>query len=100
MLLYNITIAVDAQIEQEWKEWMKTSHIPQVMGTGLFMDFKFYKMLTHDDPASVSYCVQYFVETIENFNQYLQQHAPGLMEQQRQRYPDRHAAFQTLLEQV
>jgi len=100
MLLYNITIAIDAPIEQEWKEWMCQSHIPQVMSTGLFIDYRFYKVLTHDDPASVSYCVQYFVETIENFNQYLQQHAPAFMEQQRQRYPDRHAAFQTLLEQI
>ena len=100
MLLYNITIGVDTQIEKEWKEWMKTSLIPQVMQTGLFRDYKFYKVLTHDDPASVSYCVQYFVESIDQFNQYLEHHAKGFLDQQRQRYPDRHAAFQTLLEEI
>jgi hypothetical protein len=100
MLLYNITIAVDAPIEQEWKNWMKQEFIPESMKTGLFTDFRFYKVLTHDDPASVSYCVQYFVETIEQFNQYLNAHAQALLEQQRLKFPDRHAAFQTLLEEI
>ncbi|MFZ9982098.1 MAG: DUF4286 family protein [Cyclobacteriaceae bacterium] len=100
MLLYNITIAVDAPIEQEWKDWMKKEFIPECMKTGLFKDFRFYKVLTHDDPASASYCVQYFVETIEQFNQYLNVHAQALLEQQRLKFPDRHAAFQTLLEEI
>lgn len=100
MLLYNVTIAVDTQIEQEWKLWMKSTFIPQTMATGLFQSFRFYKVLTHDDPASVSYCVQYFVETIEQFNRYLSEHASGFLELQRQQYPDRHAAFQTLLEEI
>ena len=100
MLLYNITIAVDAQIEQEWKEWMKLTLIPQTLQSGLFHSHRFYKVLTHDDPATVSYCVQYFIETIEQFNLYLKDHAPGFLEQQRLKYPDRHAAFQTLLEEI
>lgn len=100
MLLYNITIAVDAPIEQEWKDWMQTELIPKSMETRLFTGYRFYKVLTHDDPASVSYCVQYFVETIEQFNQYLKNHAQGFLELQRLKFPDRHAAFQTLLEEI
>lgn len=100
MLLYNITIAVDKQIEDEWKTWMKTTLIPQVMNTGLFLDYRLYKVITHDDPGSESYCIQYYVESIEKFNEYLNQHAKVFLEQQRQRYPDQHAAFQTLLEQI
>jgi hypothetical protein len=100
MLLYNITIAVDTPIEQEWKDWMRTELSPKSMATGFFTGYRFYKVLTHDDPASVSYCVQYFVETIEQFNQYLKEYAQAFLEQQRLKFPDRHAAFQTLLEEI
>lgn len=100
MLLYNITIGIDQSIESEWTVWMKTEHIPQVMQTGLFTGFRFYKVLTHDDPGTASYCVQYFVESIDKFNQYLSEHAPAFMDIHRNKYPDQHAAFQTLLEEV
>jgi hypothetical protein len=100
MLLYNITIAIDQSIESQWTDWMKSEHIPQVMQTGLFSGYRFYKVLTHEDPASASYCVQYLVESIEKFNEYLSTHATGFMEIHRKKYPDQHAAFQTLLEEV
>jgi hypothetical protein len=89
MLLYNITIAIDQSIESQWTDWMKSEHIPQVMRTGLFTGYRFYKVLTHDDPATASYCVQYLVD-----------HATAFMEIHRKKYPDQHAAFQTLLEEV
>jgi hypothetical protein len=70
------------------------------MRTSLFTGFRFYKVLTHDDPATASYCVQYFVESIEKFNQYLSSYAPAFMDIHKSKYPDQHAAFQTLLEEV
>lgn len=100
MILYNVTIGIDKDIEEEWVEWMKTEHIPDVLSTGIFIDHKFYKVLSHDDENNVSYCVQYFTNEIEQFNVYLQQHAPTLVEKHRQKYKDKHVAFRTLLEEV
>ena len=37
MILYNVTIKVDHDIHDEWMEWMKQTHIPQVLETGLFI---------------------------------------------------------------
>ncbi|MFM9075440.1 MAG: DUF4286 family protein [Bacteroidota bacterium] len=100
MLLYNITIAIDTPVETEWTHWMKQAIIPQLMATGIFREYRFYKVLTHDDPASASYCLQYFVDNIELVNRYLKDHAPEFLNHLRERYPDRHAVFQTLLEEV
>lgn len=100
MILYNVTIGIDKGIETEWVAWMRNQHIPDVLKTGIFVSHKFYKVLSHDDEGSVSYCVQYFTPTIDAFNIYLQNHAHRLMDEHHQRFKDRHVAFRTLLEEI
>jgi Domain of unknown function (DUF4286) len=100
MLLYNVTFGIDKVIETEWITWMKTHYIPSLMGTGLFVDYKMYKVLTHDDETSVSYSVQCFSKSIEDVLKYLNEHAPQLTELHREKFKDRHVAFNTLLDEV
>ena len=100
MILYNVTVGIDRAVEKEWIDWMKNEHIPEVMNLGIFKDFKFYKVLSHDDEANVSYCIQYFTPTIQEFNKYLSDFAPGLVEKHKKRFADKHVAFRTLLEEV
>lgn len=100
MLLYNVTVGIDKEIEQEWISWVKTIHIPDVMKVGVFVDYKFYKVLTHDDGGSSSYCIQYFTPTIDQFQQYLDGFAKSLIEEHHLKFKDRHVIFQTLLEEV
>ena len=66
MLLYNVTFGIDKAIETEWILWMKTHYISSLMYTGLFVDYRMYKVLTHDDDTSVSYSVQCFANNIED----------------------------------
>ena len=100
MILYNVTIGIDKEIEQEWMAWVKNTHIPTVMKVGVFVDYKFYKVLTHDDEGSTSYCIQYFTPTINQFQQYLDGYAKSLIEEHHLKFKDRHVVFQTLLEEV
>lgn len=100
MLLYNVTFGIDKQIEEEWITWMKANYIPTIMETGLFSDYKMYKVLTHDDESSVSYSVQCFSESIEKVLKYLNEVAPALVEAHRLRFKDQHVAFNTLLDEL
>lgn len=100
MFLYNVTVGIDADIEQEWVLWMKTTHIPDVLKTGLFVDYRFYKVLHDNSDGSISYSVQYFAASLENVVLYLEKLAPALVEEHRQKFRDKHVAFQTLLEEV
>jgi len=100
MILYNVTYGIDKEIESEWLLWMKSSYIPGILHTGLFSGYRIYKVLSHEDEVSSSYCVQYFVETIEQFNRYLENFASAFIDELKQRYKDRHVAFNTLLEEV
>lgn len=100
MLLYNVTFGIDKQIEEEWVAWMKEHYIPAMLETGLFIEHKMYKVLTHDDETSVSYSVQCFSNNIENVLNYLNQFAPRITEAHRLRFKDRHVAFNTLLDEL
>jgi hypothetical protein len=100
MLLYNETFGIDKRIEEEWLLWMKEVGVPKTMETGMFLKWKIYKVLHDDNEGSVSYCVQYFAETIEQVTLFFEQYAPALMEEHRLRFQDKHVAFRTLLEEV
>lgn len=100
MLLYNVTFGIDKQIEEEWISWIKENYIPALMQTGLFTDYKMYKVLTHDDESSVSYSVQCFSNTIDQVLKYLNDFAPALVEVHRLRFKDKHVAFNTLLQEI
>jgi hypothetical protein len=100
MLLYNVTIGIDAQAEEEWLVYMKEHHIPAVMKTGMFVGSKMYKVLHDSDDGTISYSIQYFASDITNVQQYLEQFAPKLIEDHRRRFDNRHVAFRTLLEEI
>lgn len=100
MLLYNVTIGIDKIIETEWLAWMKANYLSSMMQTGLFIEYKIYKVLSHDDETSVSYSVQCFAKSIEDVLKYLHDYAPQITEQHREKFKDRHVAFNTLLEEI
>lgn len=100
MILYNVTIGIDPSIEEEWLSWMTNEHIPAVMDTGLFKEYKVFKVLSVQEGDNPSYSIQYFAESIVEVNNYLQHHAPSIQQEHMMRYKDRHVAFRTLLETV
>lgn len=100
MFLYNVTIGIDGDVEQEWLRWMKETHIPDVLGTGMFISYKMYKVLHENNDGSVSYSVQYFANSIENVVQYLEVFSPALADEHMQKFKNKHVAFRTLLEEV
>lgn len=100
MFLYNVTVGIDKDVENEWLAWMKTEHIPEVMKTEMFVDFKIYKVLHDQSDESVSYSVQYFAKTINHVTFYFEKFAPTIQEKLRIRFRDKHVAFMTLLEEI
>jgi len=100
MLLYNITVGIDKEVENEWLQWMKKEHIPEVLSTKLFFDFKIYKVLHDQDEGNISYSVQYFARTLNDVMIYFEKFAPTMMNRLQIRFKNKHVAFMTLLEEV
>jgi hypothetical protein len=100
MLLYNVTVGVDKDIEQEWLQYMKDTHIQAVLDTGLFVESKIYKVLHDQEDGTISYSIQYFARSIEDVQQYLEVFAPVLIEEHRKKFEHKHVAFRTLLQEI
>ena len=100
MILYNVTVAIDKKVEQEWLVWMKSVHIPEVLETNQFVDHKFFKVLNAEDPETSSYSVQYFAEDMKHIQMYMAAFAPELQQKALIKFPNQMAAFRTLLEEV
>jgi hypothetical protein len=100
VFIYNVTIGVEKSIEAEWLAWMRETHVPKVMKTGLFVSYQILKVLTHDDPESVSYAIQYTVVSIGKFQEYLDRFAPSLRKEVQDKFGDKQMAYRTLLEVV
>ncbi len=100
MIVYNVTSAVDKEIAEDWISWMKDHHIPGLLETGMFDNYRILKVLTHDDEKTFSYAVQYFAPTMKHVEQYVQLHAPRLRAEVQARYGDRVVSYRTLLEEV
>ena len=45
MIIYSITTAIEASIEEKWVDFMKLTQIPSIMSTGLFVDFRFVRII-------------------------------------------------------
>jgi penicillin V acylase-like amidase (Ntn superfamily) len=101
MILYNVTVNVPSEIADEWLGWMKDEHIPEVMATGKFTEFKIFKLLT-DVPNNegLNFAIQYFCASMSDYEHYQETYAPALQAKHHNRYGNVCYAFRTLLELV
>ena len=100
MILYNVTVKINATLEEEWLKWMKEVHIPDVMNTGLFSSHKICKILFEEEDGGVTYAFQYFCENMGAFEKYQAEHAAALQKEHTERYKDQYVAFRTLMEVI
>jgi hypothetical protein len=98
MIIYNVTINIDQSVHDEWLTWMRTSHIPDVMRTGMFNESRILKVLGDDESGGNTYSIQYTCDNMEKLQQYIDIYAPALRGEHTMRYKDKFVAFRTLLE--
>ncbi|MCB0771049.1 MAG: DUF4286 family protein [Flavobacteriales bacterium] len=97
MIIYNVTINVDTDVHERWLLWMKATHIPDVMSTGLFLDHRLCRVLA-DDEGGITYAVQYTCADMATLQRYHAEHAPRLQAETQKNFGGKFAAFRTLLE--
>lgn len=101
MVLYNVTVNIDDDVEEDWISWMKETHIPEVMESGYFTEYRMMRMLSESaNETGKTYAIQYLAETLKHVEDYLEKAAPKLQKQSIIRYGTKMAAFRTVLEEV
>jgi hypothetical protein len=99
MILYNVTVNVEESIREDWTTWMQTIHIPDVMATGLFSEFKFLKLLNEEENnTGTTFAIQYFCKDIDTYNKYQAEFAKNLQFEHSRRYKGKFVSFRTILE--
>lgn len=99
-IIYNVTVQADKLIAGEWMQWMRKEHIPAIMQTGLFTNYKILRLLDIDDSEGPTYAIQYTAATLEDYRQYESSHAPALLEASFTKWGDAFMAFGTIMEVV
>ncbi len=99
MIIYNVTVNIDLDAHDAWVIWMRTTHIPEVMATGHFVESRMFRVLA-DDEGGITYAVQYSAPDMVQYELYREQHATRLQEAAHKQFGGRFAAFRTLLEHI
>ena len=98
MILYNVTVKTSTAIAVEWVRWMKEEHMPELLRTGLFTECRLCRLLEQDDSEGPTYSAQYFCDSMEDYEDYIRQHAPLMREKGMKKFGDRFIAFRTVME--
>lgn len=100
MLLYNVTVMVEESVHAEWLHWMKETHIPEVLATGIFKSHRICKLLQPAPEEGVTFAIQYYCENQDLLDRYFAEFAPALQASHAAKYGNQAYAFRTVLEVV
>ena len=99
MIIYNVTVNVDEDVAVEWLKWMKETHIPDVMKTGMFLESRICRVLA-EEAGGWTYAIQYTCKDMATYEKYRDEFAPSLQADTARKYGGKFVAFRTLLEVV
>jgi hypothetical protein len=99
MILYNVTVKIDPSIEIKWLQWMKETHVPDVMRTGLFTNYRISLLdAVEEDEAEPCYVFQYTCNSREDLDNYITNYAPKLRDDVMKLFGNQFFAFRTTME--
>jgi len=100
MYIYNVTTNIDETIKDEWLQWMKEKHIPEMLATGKFSNAKMSQVMIEEEMGGVTYSVQYTTDSFETLQEYYKEDAPKLRDESMKLFSDKLVAFRTELKVI
>lgn len=100
MIVYNVTVKIDNAVSEDWLEWMKAEHIPEVLATGMFVSYRMLRIMNVEDTDGTSYAIQYTCKDNATLQAYFANYAPALQAKHKARYDNSYIAIRTLMKVV
>lgn len=100
MIIYNVTIQVQADIHAEWLKWMRDVHAPDLLATGKFDSYRIMRLLDIDETEGPTYAVQYHAPSKAMYNEYISLFADEMRAKAFEKWGDKFIAFRTLMQIV
>ncbi len=90
---------MEASIEGKWLEFMQETQIPSIMNTGLFIDFRFVRIIPSQG-VDLSYNLQLRCKGYAELNRFRSENEPKMESLIKQKFEGKYATFQSVLDQV
>jgi hypothetical protein len=98
MIVYQVNVTIDPSVNDEWLAWMKSVHIPDVMATGCFSEYRFSRVVEGAEAGGNAYSVQYVCGSMADYARYRDRFAAALQAAHRDKYAGKFKARRTLSE--
>ena len=99
-IIYNVTIRPELQIADDWLQWLLEEHIPEVLQTKCFFDYRVARLLDTDESEGPTYVIQYYAESKADYNRFIELHASDLRKKSFEKWGEQFIAFRTVMEVV
>lgn len=97
MIIYSVTAEVETGAAAEWLAWMRTTHIPEVVGTGCFSGCRIAELREPvSPPGYVTFVLDYSAPSLAELARYREHFAPALQQAHTARYGTRARASRTV----
>ena len=71
MILYNVTVSIDTQVHEEWLDWMRSKHIPDVMAM-MFIESRISRVHGEEE-GGMTFAISYIASSQDKYEEYFQQ---------------------------
>lgn len=100
MVSYNVTIVIKEKRHDEWLQFMNEVHIPDVMMSCKFKEYRFWKLENLDESEGITYNVQYIAADFDAVDEYLEHHAAKLQEEHSEIFGNDFVSFRSFMKLV
>lgn len=99
MIIYNVTINIDASIHKEWLVWIR-EQITQVLDTGKFEKAILTRVLFEEASSEITYSVQYKSYSREDLDEFYKKYEDELRKKGLEKFAEKMLTFTTELQIV
>jgi hypothetical protein len=99
-IIYNVTVKVENQIADDWIKWLFKEHIPAIMQTGCFFNYKVVRLLEVDDSEGPTFAIQYSAGSKADYNRYMELYAAAFRNASFDKWGEQFIAFRSVMQIV
>ena len=99
MYIYNVTINIQEDVHDEWVNWMRKEHIPDMLNTNKFTKALMTRVMVEEEMGGMTYSIQYTLESREMLQSYYEEDA-AILRQKTGSFAGKFVAFRTELQIV
>ena len=100
MYTLNITTKVDHDILTDWLLWQKEEHIPALMDTGCFQQYRFHQLLDQDEEDGKVFVLQLVAVSKDIYQTFLERFEKDLKKGFFSKWGEKCFEFRSLLQNI